>query len=65
MREDVEIRIDEKEHKGYLEVIKSSHGVLIKEFNEFAHEHGRVFIYWDELLTFFNEFEEEVIRRGR
>jgi len=52
MREDVEIRIDEKEHKGYLEVIKSSHGVLIKEFNEFAHEHGRVFIYWDELLTF-------------
>ena len=41
MREDVEIRIDEKEHEGYLEVIKSTHGVLIKEFNEFAHEHGR------------------------
>jgi len=64
MREDAEIRIDEQGHKGYLDVVKSAHGILIKEFNEFGHEHGRVFIYWEELCTLINELEEEAMSKG-
>jgi len=64
MREDVEIEINEKEHEGYLTVIKSSQGILIKEFNEMGHEHGRVFVYWAEFVSLVNELEEEIGKRG-
>jgi len=64
MREDVEIEIKEKEHEGYLVLVKGARGVLIKEFNEMGHEHGRVFVYWEELLTLISEVEEEAGRRG-
>jgi len=64
MREDVEIEINEKEHEGYLTLVKGARGVLIKEFNEMGHEHGRVFIYWEEMFSLMNELEEEAERRG-
>ena len=45
MREDVEIEIKEAGKTGHLEVMKSANGILIKELNDYGHEHGRVFIF--------------------
>ena len=63
MREDVEIEINEKDCTGYVVLIKGAHGILIKECNEMGHEHGRVFLYWQELVSLVNELEEEVGKR--
>jgi len=64
MREDVEIEIKEAGKTGHLEVVKSANGILIKELNDYGHEHGRVFIYWEELCTLINELEEEAMSKG-